>query len=160
MHTKVTLGEHDTKSMHLCLITTWHTTQIHTFKIYWEQKYSYMWSGFFCVTPHLNYFLLCLVTTNWNSIVFFFIKKRNIRCTFNFIFWRIEVVRYWEVKLHWIQQFGLKKLPGIRNREDPVFRVFYHIKNRRENSGPTKSSGFMGIPVLRGSDLESFYCTF
>ena len=28
-----------------------------------------------------------------------------------------------------------------------------------ENSGPTKMSGFMGIPVLRGSGLEGFYCT-
>jgi len=34
IHTKVTLGEHDTTSMHLCLITTWHTTQVYTFKIY------------------------------------------------------------------------------------------------------------------------------
>jgi len=25
-HTKVTLGEHDTKLLHLCQITTWHTT--------------------------------------------------------------------------------------------------------------------------------------
>jgi len=32
IHTKVTLGEHDIKSMHLCLITTLHTTQVYTFK--------------------------------------------------------------------------------------------------------------------------------
>jgi len=44
----------------------------------------------------------------------------------------------------------------IRNRKDPVFRIFYHIKNRRENSVPTKSSGFMVIPVLKGSGLEGF----
>jgi len=34
IHTKVTLGEHETKSLHLCQITTWHTTQFYTSKIY------------------------------------------------------------------------------------------------------------------------------
>jgi len=29
-------------------------------------------------------------------------------------------------------EFGPKKLSGIRNREDPVFRVFYYFKNKRE----------------------------
>jgi len=44
MHTKIKLGEHDTKSsLHLCQITSWHTTQ----------------GLFFNVTPQLNYFLLC-----------------------------------------------------------------------------------------------------
>ena len=51
-------------------------------------------------------------------------------------------------------------MSGIRKREDPVFRVFYHIKIEGTNSGPTKSSGFMGIPVLRGSGLEGFYCIY
>jgi len=32
------------------------------------------------------------------------------------------------------------------------------LKIEGQNSGPTKSSGFMGIPVLRGSGLEGFYC--
>jgi len=34
LHTKVTLGEHEAKSLHLCQITTWHTTQVYTSKIY------------------------------------------------------------------------------------------------------------------------------
>jgi len=34
IHTKVTLDEHETKSLHLCQITTWHTTQFYTSKIY------------------------------------------------------------------------------------------------------------------------------
>jgi len=36
---------------------------------------------------------------------------------------------------------------------------FITLKIEGENSGPTKSSGFIGIPVLRGSGLEGFYCT-
>jgi len=34
IHTKVTLVEHETKSLHLCQITTWHTTQVYMSKIY------------------------------------------------------------------------------------------------------------------------------
>jgi len=36
---------------------------------------------------------------------------------------------------------------------------FITLKIEGENSGPTKSAGFMGIPVLRGSGIEGFYCT-
>ena len=39
IHTKVTLDEHETKSLHLCQITTWPTTHVYTSKIYREQKY-------------------------------------------------------------------------------------------------------------------------
>ena len=42
IHTKVTLVEHETTSLHLCQITTWHTTQVYTSKIYLEQKYSWI----------------------------------------------------------------------------------------------------------------------
>jgi len=35
---------------------------------------------------------------------------------------------------------------------------FITLKIEVKNSGPTESSGFMGIPVLRGSGLEGFYC--
>ena len=41
-----------------------------------------------------------------------------------------------------------------------IERMFYQIKKEGENSGPTKSSGFMGIPVLRESGLDDFYCIF
>jgi len=45
MHRKITPSKHGTKSsLHLCQITSWHTTQ---------------GLGFFGVTPHLNYFLFC-----------------------------------------------------------------------------------------------------
>jgi len=57
IHTKVTLGEHETKSQHLCQITTC-TTHVYTSKIFWEQKYSSI-VVVFGVTPHLNNFLLC-----------------------------------------------------------------------------------------------------
>jgi len=33
-HTKVTLCEHEAKSLHICQITTWHTTQVYSSKIY------------------------------------------------------------------------------------------------------------------------------
>jgi len=36
IHTKVTLGEHETKSLHLCQITTWYTTQVYTSNIFRE----------------------------------------------------------------------------------------------------------------------------
>ena len=35
---------------------------------------------------------------------------------------------------------------------------FITLKIEGGKSGPTKSSGFMGIPVLRGSGLEGLYC--
>jgi len=47
IHTKVTLGEHETKSLHLCQITTWHTAQVYTSKHYREQKYSSMYDVVF-----------------------------------------------------------------------------------------------------------------
>jgi len=34
IHTKVILGKHESKSLHLCQITTWDTTQVYTTKIY------------------------------------------------------------------------------------------------------------------------------
>jgi len=36
---------------------------------------------------------------------------------------------------------------------------FITLKIEGKNSGPTKSSGFVGISVFRGSGLEGFYCT-
>ena len=38
MYTKVTLGEHETKSLHLCQITLWHTTKDYTSKKSIEDK--------------------------------------------------------------------------------------------------------------------------
>jgi len=35
---------------------------------------------------------------------------------------------------------------------------FITLKIEGNNSGPTKSSGFVEIPVLRGSGLEGSYC--
>ena len=60
-------------------------------------------------------------------------------------------------QITFISRFGPKMLSGVRNREDPVFRVFYHIKNRSEKNGADEI-GFMGIPILRGSGLEGLYC--
>ena len=37
---------------------------------------------------------------------------------------------------------------------------FTTLKKEGINLGPTKSSGFMGIPVLRGFGLEGFYCIY
>ena len=34
IHKKVTLAEHETKSLDLCRIVTWHTTQVYTSKIF------------------------------------------------------------------------------------------------------------------------------
>ena len=45
-----------------------------------------------------------------------------------------------------------KKLSGIRDREDPVFWVFYHIKNRREKFGTdeiVRFQGDSGIEMIR-----------
>jgi len=144
--------------MHLCLITTWHTSQVYTFKIYWEQKYSYMWS--ICFAWHL--ILTIFFSVSWPLIgtwlFIFFIMKNNIRCSFNFIFWRIEVVRYWVVKLHWIQQFGPKKLFCIRKREDPVFRGFFYIKNRREKFRTDEIVRVHGDSVIERIRFRGFYC--
>ena len=57
IHTKVTLGEHETKSLHLCQITTRHTTKVYTSKIYCERTKIIINSGLFLfgITPHFNY---------------------------------------------------------------------------------------------------------
>ena len=34
IHTKVTLGEQETQSLHLCQITIWHTTQVYSSEIF------------------------------------------------------------------------------------------------------------------------------
>jgi len=57
---------------------------------------------------------------------------------------------------------GQKKLSGIRNREDPVFRVFYHIKKRREKFGTDEIVRFHGDSGIerirfRGVLLYTFY---
>jgi len=86
-----------------------------------------------------------VVFISWPLWLFiFFHNEKEYKIQSQSIFWGIEVVRYWEVKLHWIEQFGLKKLSGIRNREDSVFRVFYHIKNRREKFGTDEIVRFHG----------------
>jgi len=104
--TKVTLGEHETKSLHLCK-KTWHTTQVYTSKIYWEQKNSSIVVCFFWRNTSFELFSSLSLL-----ICFAFYQYSPCHCNFNF--WRIDVVRYWEVKLHWIKQFGPKMLSGIR----------------------------------------------
>jgi len=37
---------------------------------------------------------------------------------------------------------------------------FIKLKIERNKLGPTKTPGFRGVPVLRGSCLEGFYCTY
>ena len=51
----------------------------------------------------------------------------------------IERVKYIESN-----NLDRKKLSGIRNREDPVLRVFYHIKYRREKFGTDEIVRFHG----------------
>jgi len=41
-------------------------------------------------------------------------------------------------------KISAEMLSGIRNREDPVFRVFYHIKNRRKKFGTDEIVRFHG----------------
>jgi len=66
---------------------------------------------------------------------------------------------------------GIERLNYIKNntlgrKSCPVSGIerirysgcFITLKIEGKNSGPTKLSGFMGIPVLRGSGLEGFYC--
>ena len=97
------------------------------------------------------------MTTNWNLIVYFFIMKRNIRCTFNFIFNGL--------RLSGIERSSYIGSNNLSRKSSPVSgieRIRYSgclitLKIEGKNSGPTKSSGFMGIPVLRGSGLEGFY---
>ena len=55
---------------------------------------------------------------------------------------------------------GQKKLSGIRNREDPVFRVFYHIKKRREKFGTdgiVRFYGDSGIERIRFRGFLLYY---
>ena len=50
-------------------------------------------------------------------------------------------------------------LPGVRNIEDAVFRVFYHIQNRRGEIGTDEYVRFHGDSGTERIRLEGFYCT-
>ena len=51
-------------------------------------------------------------------------------------------------------------LSGIRNREDPVFRVFYHIKNRRGNFGTDEIVRFHGDSGIERIRFRGFLLYF
>ena len=53
-----------------------------------------------------------------------------------------------------------KKVSGIRKREDPVFRVFYHIKYRREKFGADEIVRFHGDSGIERIWFRGFllYC--
>jgi len=54
--------------------------------------------------------------------------------------------------------FGRKCCPVSGIERIRYSGCFITLKIEGNKSGPTKPSGFMGIPVLRGSGLEGFYC--
>jgi len=51
-------------------------------------------------------------------------------------------------------------MSGIRNREDPVFRVFYHIKNRREKIGTDENGRFHGDSGIERIRFRGFLLYF
>jgi len=55
-------------------------------------------------------------------------------------------------------EFGPKKLSGIRNRE--VFRVFYHIKNRREQFGTDQIVRFHGDSGIERFRFRGFFTVY
>jgi len=136
-HTKVTLGEHDTKLLHLCQITTWHTTQVYISKTYWEQKYSSIVVCFLGATPHLNYFLLC----HCQHILQFF----NIVCV-------IAILIFDLLRLSGIERSNYIESNNLGQKSCPVFGIegirysgwFITLKNRREKFGTDEIVRFYG----------------
>jgi len=76
----------------------------------------------------------------------------------NFDFWRIEVVGIERSNNIESNNFGRKSCQVSGEERIRYSGCFITLKIEGNNSGPTKSSCFMGIPVLRGSGLEGFYC--
>jgi len=87
-------------------------------------------------------------------------QYRNIRCSFNFNFifhgLRLSCIK----RSNYIESndLGRKSCPVSGIERIRYSECFFTLKIEGKKSGPTKSSGFMGIPVLRGSGLEGFYC--
>ena len=86
--------------------------------------------------------------------------KRNIRCIFNIIFFdglRLSGIE----RSTYIESYNLGRKSGPVSGIERIrySGCFITLKKEGKNSGPTKTSGFVGIPVLRGSGLEGFYCT-
>ena len=49
-------------------------------------------------------------------------------------------------------------MSGIKNSQIRVFRVYFTIEIRKENSGPRVASGGDRIPVLSDSGILKLYC--
>jgi len=108
---------------------------------------------YFGVTSHLNYFLLC----HCQHILIFI----NIG-----ILDAVSILILHELRLSGIERANYIESNNLGQKSCPVSGIeriryselFITLKIEGKKSGPTKSSGFMGIPVLRGSGLEGFYC--
>ena len=127
---------------------------------------------FFGVTPHLNYFRLC----HCQHILHFINTVRVIALSKAFYVTQhfknvtvcqiVSILIFDGLRLSGIEKsnyiesnnFGRKSCPVSRKERIRYSGCLITLKIEGKNSGPRKSSGFKGIPVLRGSGLEGFYC--
>ena len=122
-------------------------------------------SGFFGVTPDLIYFLLC----HCQHILY---QYSPCRWNLIFLWWKgildaVSILIFDGLRSSGIEKSNYIESNNLGRKSSPVSgieRIRYSgclitLKKEGENSGPTKWSGFMTIPVLRGSGLEGFYCT-
>ena len=80
-------------------------------------------------------------------------------CSFNFNFDGLRLSGIERSNYIETNNLGRKCCPVSGIERIRYSGCFITLKIEGNNSGPRKSSGFVGIPVLRGSGLEGFYCT-
>ena len=120
-----------------------------------------LWSVF-SVTPHLNYFFSLSLSTYLALY-----QYSPCHCTEqSVLFYAVSILIVNGLRLSGIQRSNYLKTNNLVRKSCPVSGIerirysgcFITLKIEGGNSGPTKSSGFVGIPALRGSGLEGFYC--
>ena len=125
-----------TKSLHLCQITIGILYKFTHLKSIENKNIHRLWSVFFGVTPHLNYFLLCHC-----QHILPFINIVRIIAILIFDGLRLSGIE----RSNYIESNNLgKKSCPVSGIEDSVFRVFYHIKNRSETFGTDEIVRFHG----------------
>ena len=159
IQTNLTLGELETKSLHLCQIKTCYTS-LHIQNLLRTQIF--IDCGLFLA--------LQLILTIFFSVISTYLALYQYsprHCTEQSVLcYAVSILIFDRLRLSGIERSNYLKTNNLGRKNCPVSGIerirysgcFITLKIEGKNSGPTKSSGFVGIPVLRGSGLAGFYC--
>jgi len=144
--TKVTLGEHETKSLHLCQITTWHTTctQVYISQTVETKNIHQLWS------------VSSLSVSTYLAIYQY--RKRNIRCSFNFNFDGLRLSGIERSNYTESNNLGRKSWP-VSGIERIRYSGCYISRNIREKIGTNEIVRFHGDSGIERIRFRGFYCT-